>query len=61
MNEVAGALDPNTMFVELITDTPQPTLTRLGNKGVWWRLPNDMQWRQGSSGGWTDPNRLFWP
>jgi hypothetical protein len=47
-------------FVELFTNDPQPTLTRLTNRGVFWRLPTDRDWRQGSSGGWRDPNR-FWP
>jgi hypothetical protein len=47
-------------FVELFTDDPGPTATRVFNAGTMWRAPNDPQWRQGSTGGWKDPN-LFFP
>jgi hypothetical protein len=47
-------------FVELFTDDPLPTASRLFNSGIVWRGPNDVQWRPGSTGGWKDP-ALFFP
>jgi hypothetical protein len=47
-------------FVELFTDDPIPTASRLFNSGITWRGANEVQWRAGSTGGWKDP-ALFIP
>ncbi len=47
-------------YIEIVTDTPQPTTTRLFNDRVMWKTVGDKEWRQGDTGGWKDVNN-FWP
>lgn len=46
-------------FIELYTDAPKPTETRLFISEVRWRLPGEKEWREGSVGGWKDPSKFI--
>jgi hypothetical protein len=45
----------NEKYVELFTDMPQATETRLFNNGIKWKTTGDKEWRDGANGGWKDP------
>ena len=41
-------------FVELYTEAPIPTWTRLHPRRIFWRAEGDSGWRPGAFGGWDD-------
>jgi hypothetical protein len=54
LNRTFKEVNRTNDYIEIYTEMPQPTTTRLYNKGVKWMTVGDRDWRQGDTGGWKD-------
>lgn len=42
-------------YIEMSTSTPQPSVIRIYNRQILWKLPRESRWRRGDTGGWIEP------